>query len=105
MVLAEPQPLHYVRLSDKHLTEQMQPASLIGVSRRRGVLEACAPLQLYVNLMLRWSPAKSDDQVMELYAKVIRTLDQSKHRYLVHFTSIPPEAQTWLQQLSSKVNS
>ena len=104
-VLAEPQPLHYVRLSDKHLSEQMQPATLVGVSRRRGVLEACAPLQLYVNLMLRLSAAKSDDQVMELYAKVIRTLDQSKHRYLVHFTSIPPEAQTWLQQLSSKVNS
>jgi len=103
-VLAEPQPLHYVRLSGKHINEHMQPATLVGLSRRRGVLEACAPLQPYVNLMLRLKPAKSDDQVLELYAKVIRTIDESKHRYLVHFTSIPPEAQTWLQQLSNKVN-
>jgi adenylate cyclase len=102
--LAEPQPLHYVRLSGKHLSEQMQPATLIGLSRRRGVLEACAPLEPYGNIMLRLSPTEGDDQVLALYAKVISTVDESKHRYLVHFTSVPPEAQTWLQQLSNKVN-
>jgi adenylate cyclase len=102
--LAEPQPLYYVRLSGKHLSEQMEPATLAGLSHRRGLLEACGPLQPYDNIMLRWSPAKSDNQVLELYAKVIRTVDESKHRYVVHFTSIPPEAQTWLQQLSNKIN-
>jgi adenylate cyclase len=105
MALDEPQPLHYVRLTGKHLNEQMQQATLVGLSRRRGVLEASTPLQLYDNIRLCWSSAKSADQVLELYAKVINTLDESKYRYLVHFTSIPPEAKTWLQQLSNRANS
>jgi adenylate cyclase len=105
ILLAEPQPMHYVRLSDKHLGEQTQPATLVALSHRRGLLDACGPLQPYDNIMLRRTPAKSNDQTLEIYAKVIRTIDESEHRYLVHFTSIPPEAKTWLQQLSNRANS
>jgi hypothetical protein len=49
--------------------------------------------------MLRFTPAQYDSAVLELYAKVIRTVDEAEHRYLVHFTSIPPAAQAWLRQL------
>jgi adenylate cyclase len=105
VALAEPHPLHYVRLSGKHLDEQMQPATLVGLSRRRGVLQACGPLQPYANIMLRLSPADRHDQMMEIYAKVIGAIGESNDlRYLVHFTSIPPEAQTWLSQLRSVKN-
>jgi adenylate cyclase len=102
LALAEQQPLHYVRLNDKHLNEPMQTATLVGLSHRRGVLEACGPLQPYDNILLRLSPANRDDQVLELYAKVIRTVDESPNRYLVHFTSMPPEAQACLQQLAKR---
>jgi adenylate cyclase len=99
VMLAEPQPLQYARLADKHLSDQMQPATLVGLSQRRGLLEACGPLRPYDNILLRWSPTKCGSQELELYGKVIRTSDESRHCYLVHFTSIPPEAQTCLQEL------
>jgi adenylate cyclase len=105
LFLAEPQPLQCMRLSDKHLNEQMQPATLVGLSRRRGLIEACRPLEPYANIMLRLSPAKGDDEVVELYAKVIRPDSESENRYLVHFTSIPPEARARLRQLLIMVNS
>ena len=102
LVLVEPQPLFYVCLTGKHLNERMQPATLVGLSPRRGVLEACGPLPPYANILLRSSPSKDNENALELYAKVIRTVDASENRYLVHFTSIPPEAQAWLRRLSSR---
>jgi adenylate cyclase len=104
LALVEPQPLHYAPLSDKHRNEQMQPAILVGLSLRRGVLATCGPLQPYGNLVLRLSPEKGDEQALEVYAKVIRSLDEAENRYLIHFTSIPPEARTWLHQFSTEVS-
>jgi adenylate cyclase len=104
-VLAEPQPLHYIRLTGKHLDEQIQPATLVGLSHRRGVLETCAPLPPYANILLRLSSSKADDEVLELYAKVILTIDAAENRYLVHFTSLPPEAQAWLRRLTNRLQS
>jgi hypothetical protein len=99
-LLADPQPLHYVLLSDKHLSEQFQPATLVGLSGRRGLLDTRGLLQPYDNIMLRWSSVGGGSRVLSFYAKVIRTIDISQHRYLVHFTSIPSEVQTCLRQLS-----
>jgi len=100
--LVEPQPLHYVRLSDKHLNEQTQPAILVGLSHRQGVIETCGSLQPYDNVLFRSPSTNGDDQVHDFYAKVIRSVDGSENRYLVHFTSISPEARVWLQQLSKR---
>jgi adenylate cyclase len=100
-VLAEPQRLLYVCLTGKHLNEQMQPATLVGLSHRRGVLEACGPLPPYADIMLRLSPSK-DDQALDLYAKVIHLVSSLENRYLVHFTSVPPEAQAWLIEVSNR---
>jgi hypothetical protein len=37
---------------------------------------------------------------LELYAKVIHTLDESIRRYLIHFTSVSPAMQGRLQRLT-----
>ena len=105
IALVEPQHMYYLRLTGKHLSEQVQPATLVGLSRRQGVVETSGALSPYVNIVLRWSPPEQDHEVLELYAKVIRTVDGAENRYLVHFTSIPPEARTRLLQLSNRVNS
>jgi|WetSurMetagenome_2_1015567.scaffolds.fasta_scaffold37520_2 adenylate cyclase len=102
VVLEESQPLFYVRLTGKHLDEQMQPATLIGLSHQRGVLESSEPLPPYADILLRLSPAKDDDKVLEVYAKVIRTINAAENHYLVHFTSIPPDAQDWLRRRSNR---
>jgi class 3 adenylate cyclase len=100
--LVEPLPLHYVRLTDKHLDEQMRPATLVGLSHRRAVVEAVGPLPRYANIMLRFEAEGGEEETPELYAKVIRPLDESCKRYLIHFTSVPPGMRARLHRLPNK---
>jgi adenylate cyclase len=99
--LAEPAPLSYAMLTGKHLDAEMQPATLIGLSHRRALMEAAGPLPRYANIMLRLEVEAGEKEELELYAKVIRPLDESCHRYLVHFTSVPPGVRTRLNELAS----
>ncbi|MEJ2717714.1 MAG: adenylate/guanylate cyclase domain-containing protein [Deltaproteobacteria bacterium] len=87
---AQPVRLTYVHLTDKHLDEQTQPGTLVGLSQRRAVLEAAGPLARYTNIVLRLEAAADDEENPEFYAKVIRALDDSRNVYLLHFTSVPP---------------
>jgi adenylate cyclase len=102
---AEPLPLHYVRLTGKHLDEQMQPATLVGLSNRRAVLAATGPLTRYANIMLRLEREADKEETPELYAKVIRPIDEASNRYLIHFTSVPTGMRARLQRLSNRVES
>jgi adenylate cyclase len=100
--LVEPVPLNYVRLTDKHLDEQFRPATLVGLSHRRAVIEVAAPLPRYTNIMLRLEGKAGDKDEPELYAKVIRLLDDSFNLYLIHFTSVAPGTRARLQQYLSR---
>jgi adenylate cyclase len=98
--LAKPLSIHYVQLTDKHLDEQMRPATLVGLSQRQAVMEAAGPLPRYANIMLRLEWEAGEEEAPELYAKVIRPLEESSRRYLIHFTSIPPRMRTRLDRLT-----
>jgi hypothetical protein len=37
----------------------------------------------------------------ELYAKVLRPLDESSQHYVIHFTSVSPGLRAWLDRLTS----
>jgi len=101
--LAEPQSLHYVRLNDKQLNEPKKPATLLGLSRRQGLIKVREALPPYADIMLRLPHAKDGNREPEVYAKVVRAVDEPGKCYLVHFTSIPPEAQAWFDRLSEGV--
>ena len=88
--LSEPLPLNYVLLTDKHLDDQMGCAALVGLSERRAVIETGGPLPRYTNLMIRLAAEADGKKAPELYAKVIRPLDESPNRHIVHFTSVSP---------------
>jgi len=96
--LSEPLPLSYLRLTDKHLHEQVEAATLVGLSHHRAVIETGGPLERYTNLLLRLE-AKVDGEVPEIYAKVIRPLDESTNHYVIHFTSVSPGVRRWLAHL------
>lgn len=101
VLLAEPALMRYVRMTDKHLDEREQSAILVGLSRRRGVIEARGPLRRYENIMLR--PVLDGDhgeEATECYAKVIQVLDQGQNRYLVHFTTVSPGMRALLHRLA-----
>ena len=83
----------------------MRPATLVGLSHRRAVVEAVGPLPRYANIMLRFEAEAGEEETPELYAKVIRRLDESCKRYLIHFTSVPPGIRARLHRLPNKAES
>jgi hypothetical protein len=98
--LARPLPVHYVRLTDKHLGEKTQPATLVSLSQRQAVFEAADPLPRYANIMLRLKLEAAEEETSDLYAKVIRPLEGSSKRYIIHFTSVPPRMRERLDSLA-----
>jgi adenylate cyclase len=99
--LARPVRVQYVRLSGKHFDEQMESAAFVALSHHRAVIEARSPLPVYSNLLLRLAPADGEKEASDLYAKVIRSLDDSGSRCLIHFTSVPPGVRARLDRLAT----
>ena len=99
--LARPLPLYCVRLTGKHFDEQMEPAAFVALSPRRAVLEARSPLPMYSNLLLRLEAVNGEEEKAELYAKVIRSVEEASNRYLIQFTSVPPGVRSRLTQLTN----
>jgi adenylate cyclase len=100
--LAQPVPVQYVLLTGKHFNEQMEPATFVALSPRRAVIEAAGALPVYSNLLLRLEAEPGEGAVPELYAKVIRPLDGSGNRHLIHFTSLPPGVRARLDRLADR---
>jgi adenylate cyclase len=95
-----PIPIQYMKLTGKHMDAEMQPATLIGLSQKRAVMEADGPLQAYDNIILRLDAKTGEEASGEIYAKVIRSPDESENRHLIHFTSMPSVARALLDQLA-----
>jgi adenylate cyclase len=94
--LAVPIPIQYLLLSDKHFDERMQSGTLVGLSRRRAILETAGLLSRYANIMLRLGEKPDGEETPEFYAKVISLLDEVDNRYIIHFTSVSPGMRTRL---------
>jgi len=97
--LAAPVPVHYVRLTGKHFDEQMERAHFVALSHRQAVLQANSPVPAYSNLLLRLEAVAGETEVPELYAKVIRCVDDVGERCLIQFTSVPPGLRARLDRL------
>jgi adenylate cyclase len=98
-VLAEPIPVPYVLLSGKHFDEQMRLGAVVALSRRRAAIEARSPLPAFSNILLRFEAVAGENEVPELYAKVLRPCDEPGRRHLIPFTSVPPSAGARLSRL------
>ncbi len=101
--LPKPVPVHYVRLTGKHFDEQLEPALFVALSQRQAVLEVRTPVPAYSNLLLRLEKVGDDQEASELYAKVVRSLDEPGSRCLIHFTSVPPRVRSRIDQLTGRV--
>lgn len=99
LLLAEPAALQCVRLTEKHLDELRESAALIALSPRRCVIAASSAFRKYENILLRMEGAAAGEGTADFYAKVIRTLDEERNHYLVHFTAVPPPVRDLLCRL------
>jgi len=93
--------IQYIKLTGKHMDAQMRSATLVSLSRKQAMMEAPDPLPRYANIMLTLDADTGDKKPAEIYAKVIRSIDESQNRYLIHFTSMPPVARARFDQIAS----
>lgn len=84
-------PFHYLKLIKKHLDERLRKGSPIALSYQRAILETPELLSAYANILLQFEESARTNGASDLYAKVIRPLDRSASRYLIHFTYVPPD--------------
>lgn len=102
ITLAEPMAFSFVSLAGKQLDDKMHPGTFLSLSTRRAIIEVADPLESYANIMLRVE-AEAGESASELYAKVMRPLDESARRYLIHFTLVPPAVQSRFQRLTEGI--
>ena len=103
--LAEPVPFSYAMLTGKHLTNQMQPGTLVCLSPRCAVVEVPELLPPRTNIMLRLEADVGEGESLEGYAKVMRPIDEKAKRCLIHFTSITPKLQTRFHRLINMIKN
>jgi len=72
---------------------------MLGLSRRRAIVEVTGSLAPHTNIALRMGGEAAGEELPEGYAKVIRPVDESGKRYLIHFTSVAPALQAQLGRL------
>ncbi len=102
IALAEPVRVQYVLLTGKHFDEKMESGVLVSLSRRRAVIEARGPLPVFSNILLRLEAVAGEEEVPELYAKVLRPFGESGNRHFIHFTSVPPGVRARLSRLADR---
>ncbi len=102
MMLARPVSCYFVRLAGKHLEDQRHPATLMGLAQGQAVLATASPLTRHSNIILRLEGGAGQAEEHELYAKVIRILDEPDNCCVLHFTSVSLGMQVQLDRLLEK---
>jgi adenylate cyclase len=97
-ILPAPMACYFVRLVGKHLESQKHPAILTGLAPGQALLISASPLARHSNIILRLEEESAQDPP-ELYAKVIRILEEPDQSCVIHFTSVSPSMQTHLDHL------
>jgi adenylate cyclase len=100
VLLAEPMPVWYVPLTDKHIDEQLQQATLFGLSQRQAMIGGTGALTPHTDIMLRLESDPGEEDAPELYAKVIRPVDEPREGFLIHFTSVSHGMQERISRLT-----
>ena len=100
--LAPPVQCYVVRLEGKHLDTQRHPATLLALAANQAVLLSAGPLDRHSNIILRLETEPGQDPP-ELYAKVIRVLEEQEPGCILHFTSVSPSMQAHLDRLLGKI--
>jgi adenylate cyclase len=99
VMLSPPVPCSFVKLTGKHFEAQRHPATLTGLAQGQAVLATPDPLPRHSNIVLRLEGGFDQEEAPELYAKVIRILDEPNSGYVLHFTSVSPSMQVQLDRL------
>jgi adenylate cyclase len=101
LTLPEPVSCYFVRLVGKHLESQKHPATLTGLTASQALMVSTSTLTRHSNIIVRFEDESGADPP-ELYAKVIRLLEEPDQGCVLHFTSVSPSMRAHLDRLLGK---
>lgn len=98
--LGQAVPLEFTVLEGKHAVGNLFQGWFTKLSKSGAELQTEQPLDVLSNLKLHLLTGVDRTQLSgDLYAKVIKQVDESTHRFAIRFTSVPPEIAIALQAL------
>ena len=104
--LEEPFPFEFVILDGKHAGRDVYHGDLLQLaqttSERTAVAETNRTCRQLTNLKISLFDEHHREITKELYAKVIDVLSLAPSQFRINFTSIPPEAERFFEQLREK---
>jgi class 3 adenylate cyclase/PAS domain-containing protein len=84
-------PLRYSKLGGKHVLEAEYRCLIIALSLKNAEIEFDEPLTLLTDLKMSLNDVPGDLASKHFYGKVIEGTERGRYRYVVRFTSVPPE--------------
>jgi adenylate cyclase len=94
--LEPPLPLHFTVLAGKHAGEEAHAGDLISLGDKVAVVASGVVPDRLANVKIALADAAGTQVCAEVYAKVV-ALEPEQGHFRVHFTSLPPEARTFLE--------
>lgn len=96
--LHQPLVILFTILSGKHAGECMYRGTVIKLNAEVAEIQTHVRANKLTNIKISLFDEKENEVATDLYAKIIKTLSTSPSIFRIHFTSIPPEAQTFLEK-------
>lgn len=98
ILLPQPILLYYTALNEKQVTEEEQPGSLIKLSPHAAELSSDTMMEPFTNLQIRLILEEGISKET-ISAKVTQALPEHPRHFYIHFTYVPVELQSKLNQL------
>ncbi len=100
--LREAVPVGFVLLEEKHATKTTYGGSLRALSLKEALIHAEIPVERLANLKLNLAAEEGGEANFDLYAKVVESPAAQASTFRVNFTSVPPEARSYLEAVLAK---
>ena len=81
---------------DKIVSDDVFRGEILGLSKKSAELALDRPVEILLNIRLNLTRLGEELATRNVYAKVIRRTGDDAPRYVIHFTSIPPEIAAYL---------
>jgi len=100
--LTRPFPVQVTILEGKHASDEAHPGRVIRMLDSEAEIEADVPAEKLMNLKIAVFTPEGHEIATDLYAKVISVTPQHPAAFRVRFTSVPPEAETFLRTVETQ---
>jgi adenylate cyclase len=94
-------PLQFRVVKDKHLLEKVYRGNVVKISSTDAHIYSQEPVEIFNNLKIDFYSLDGTWIVTDVYAKVVKILDNSNHFY-IRFTSVPSSFQLFAESVSKK---